>query len=93
MKASTRTNLKAWAIAWLKTRTAPEYPTQYQQKAIAIHALLSDGEWHNAKEICKAIGLCDRTTRNLVGALKEPFGLASHTRRGYQMATEGSIIS
>ena len=85
MKASTRVNLKAWAIAWLKTRIAPEYPTQYQQKAIAIHHLLSDGEWHNAKEIGSAIGLCDRTARNLVGVLKEPFAIASHTRQGYMM--------
>jgi len=85
MKASTRNNLKVWAIAWLKTRVAPEYPTQYQQKAITIHDLLSDGEWHNAKEIGSAIGLCDRSTRNLVGVLKKPFAIASHTRQGYMM--------
>ena len=90
MKASTRNNLKVWAIAWLKTRIAPEYPTQYQQKAIAIHHLLSDGEWHNAKEIGNAIGLCDRSTRNLVGVLKEPFSFASNTSKGYMMVTKDS---
>jgi len=85
MKASTRNNLKAWAIAWETTRIAPDFPSQYQQKAIAVHKLLSDGEWHNAKDIGKVIGLSTGTTLDLVGALKEPFGLASHTRKGYMM--------
>jgi len=85
MKASTLANVKAWAIAWETTRIAPDFPSQYQQKAIAIHKLLSDGEWHNAKDISKVIGLSTGTTLDLVGALKESFGLASHTRRGYMM--------
>jgi len=85
MNASTRNNLKVWAIAWETTRAAPDYPSQYQQKAIAIHKLLSDGQWHNAKDIAKMIGLSTRTTLDLVQALKEPFGLASHTRLGYMM--------
>ena len=85
MNASTRNSLKAWAIVWESTRAAPDYPSQYQQKAIAIHKLLSDGEWHNAKEIGSDIGLCDRSTRNLVGVLKKPFAIASHTRQGYMM--------
>ena len=85
MKATTRANLKAWAIAWFKTRIAPDYPTQYHQKAIAIHHLLSDGEWHNAREIGSAIGLSPRTTRNLLGSLKEPFGLVSHRAKGYKI--------
>jgi hypothetical protein len=85
MNASTRNNLKVWAIAWETTRAAPDYPSQYQQKAIAIHKLLSDGNWHNAKDIAKVVGLSTGTTLDLVQALKEPFGLASHTRRGYMM--------
>ena len=92
MKASTRNNLKVWAIAWESTRAAPDFPSQYQQKAIAIHKLLSDGNWHNAKDISKVIGLSAGTTIDLVGALKEPFGLASQTRRGYMMVTKDSII-
>ena len=85
MKASTRANLKAWAIAWISTRAAPAYLTQYQQKAIAIHNLLSDGEWRNARDIGSAIGLKTCTTRNLLGSLKEPFGLVSHRAKGYKL--------
>jgi hypothetical protein len=85
MNGSTRANLRSWAIAWISTRAAPDFPSRYQQKAIAVHHLLSDGDWHNAKQIGTAIGLCDRSTRNLMGLLKEPFGLASDPRRGYMM--------
>ena len=85
MKASTRNNLKAWAIEWAITHADPKYPTQYQQKAIAIHNLLLDGEWRNASNIGSSIGLSDRTTRNLMGVLKEPFGLASNSSKGYRM--------
>ena len=85
MKTSTRNNLKAWAIEWAITHAAPKYPTQYQQKAIAIHNLLLDGEWRNASDIGRSIGLSDQTTRNLMGVLKEPFGLASNSSKGYRM--------
>jgi len=32
MKASTRNNLKAWAIEWESTRAAPDFPSQYHQR-------------------------------------------------------------
>ena len=85
MKTSTRNNLKAWAIEWAITHAAPKYPTQYQQKAIAIHNLLLDGEWRNASNIGSLIGLSDRTTRNLMGVLKEPFGIVSNSSKGYML--------
>ena len=85
MKATTRNNLKTWAIEWAITHVTPEYPTQYQQKAIAIHNLLLDGAWHNAIDIGSSIGLSDRTTRNLMGVLKEPFGIASNSSKGYML--------
>jgi len=85
MKTSTRNNLKTWAIEWAITHAAPKYPTQYQQKAIAIHNLLLDGEWRNASNIGSLIGLSDRTTRNLMGVLKEPFGIVSDSSKGYML--------
>jgi len=85
MKASTRNNLNAWAIEWAKTRVDPEFPTRYQQKSIVIYSLLLDGAWHNAIDIGSLIGLSDRTTRNLMGVLKKPFGIASNSSKGYML--------
>jgi len=85
MKASTRNNLNAWAIEWAITRADPEFPTLYQQKSIVIYSLLLDGAWHNAIDIGSSIGLSDRTTRNLMGVLKKPFGIASNSSTGYRL--------
>jgi len=76
----------------MATGIAPEYPTVYQGKAIAIYRYLSDGDWHHAKEIAAVVGLGAGTTRNLMGALREPFGLSVNTRKGYRLEpTDGAI--
>jgi len=86
VNTTTRDNLSKWAVEWMATGIAPEYPTVYQGKAIAIYRYLADGEWHHAKEIALVIALGDGTTRNLMGALRKPFGLSVNTRKGYRLA-------
>ena len=52
--------------------------SRYEQQAIAIYALLSDGEWRTAQEIMVALGLCSkRHVQNIMQALRSPLGIAS----------------
>ena len=85
MKHSTITNLKSWAYEWIATNKASDYLSRYQQKAIAIRVILSDGEWHNASAIAKEIKLSSKSTNDLLRVLKEPFGLVSHRAKGYKI--------
>jgi len=85
MNHSTITNLKSWAYGWIATGKAQDYLSRYQQKAIAIHNLLLDGEWRNASAIATEIKLSQKATSDLLRALKEPFGIESHKVKGYRM--------
>ena len=57
--------------------------TRPEQQAIAIHTLLSDGEWHTAKAIASRIGVkSTRHVNNIMQALKVPMAIASG-QQGY----------
>jgi len=85
MNHSTITNLKSWAYEWIATNKAQDFPSRYQQKAIAIRVILCDGEWRNASAIATEIELSRKATSDLLRALKEPFGIESHKVKGYRM--------
>ena len=93
MKHSTITNLKSWAIEWISTSKAQDYLSRYQQKAIAIHLLLCDGEWRNASSIAKEIELSQKAASDLLRVLKEPFGIESHKVKGYRLSNRQNQIT
>jgi len=85
MNDSTIINLQSWAYEWIATDKAQDFPSRYQQKSIAIHSILCDGEWRNASAIAKKIKLSRKATSDLLRVLKEPFGIESHKVKGYRM--------
>lgn len=66
--------------------------SRYEQQAIAIHALLSDGEWHTAHQIMSALGLCSkRHVQNIMQSLKQPLGIASG-QQGYCIPQKHTVL-
>ena len=66
--------------------------TKPEQQAIAIHSLLSDGEWHTAKEIASHIGVkSTRHVNNIMQALKVPLAIASG-QQGYTIPSNNTIL-
>ena len=63
-----------------------------EQQAIAIHSLLSDGEWHTAAEITEHIGgNSKRHVQNMMQALREPFKIASG-QQGYCIPQKHTVL-
>lgn len=63
-----------------------------EQQAIAIHALLNDGEWHTASEIAAHIGVSShRHVQNMMQALKEPLLIASG-QQGYCIPNKNTVL-
>ena len=75
---------KVFAAKYVKDFTAPDrILTRPEQQAIAIHKLLSDGEWHTAKAIASHISVkSTRHVNNIMQALKVPMAIASG-QQGY----------
>lgn len=66
--------------------------TRAEQQAIAIHALLNDGEWHTASEIAAHIGISShRHVQNIMQALKAGFAIASG-QQGYCIPQKHTIL-
>ena len=66
--------------------------TRPEQQAIAIHTLLSDGEWHTAKAIASHIGVkSTRHVNNIMQALKVPLAIASG-QQGYTISSNNTIL-
>lgn len=66
--------------------------TKPEQQAIAIHTLLSDGEWHTAAEVAEHIGgNSKRHIQNIMQALKASFAIASG-QQGYTIPNKSTIL-
>lgn len=90
---SAYTPYKIFAAEYVKTFTAPvRILTRPEQQAIAIHKLLSDGEWHTAKAIAQHIGVkSHRHVNNIMQALKAPMAIASG-QQGYCIPQKHTIL-
>lgn len=65
--------------------TPQRFLSRAEQQAIAIHALLSDGEWHTAQQIGDALGFCSkRHVQNIMQAMRSPLGIISG-QHGYRL--------
>jgi hypothetical protein len=63
-----------------------------EQQVIAIHELLSDGEWHTAKAISQYIGVkSTRHVNNMMQVLKKPLLIASG-QNGYCIPQKHTIL-
>jgi hypothetical protein len=62
--------------------TPKRYLSKSEQQTIAIHLLLSDGQWHTAQEISVLTQVSKRTVHNIMRALIKPLGIASG-QQGY----------
>lgn len=67
------------------------YLNKSEQHAIAIHSLLSDGEWHTAEEISQMFSLKKTTVRHIMQALANPFKIASG-QQGYSIPQPHTIL-
>ena len=72
--------------------TPQRFLSRAEQQTIAIHALLSDGEWHTAQQIMSALGLCSkRHVQNIMQALRSPLGIASG-QQGYCIPQAHTVL-
>lgn len=73
--------------------TAPKrILTKPEQQAIAIHALLSDGNWHTAADVTAHIGIkSKRHIQNIMQALRVPFEIASG-QQGYTIPNKNTVL-
>ncbi len=67
------------------------YLNKSEQHTIAIYSLLSDGEWHTAKEISQMLSLKKATVRHIMQALANPFQIASG-QQGYSIPQPHTIL-
>ena len=62
------------------------------QQTIAIHSLLSDGEWHTATKIMAHVNLCSkRHVQNVMRSLITPLAIASG-QQGYCIPNKHTIL-
>ena len=63
-----------------------------EQQAIAIHALLSDGEWHTAADVMAHFNLkSKRHIQNIMQSLANPLAIASG-QHGYCIPNKHTIL-
>ena len=72
--------------------TPQRFLSRAEQQTIAIHALLSDGEWHTAQQIMTALSLCSkRHVQNIMQSLRSPLGIASG-QQGYCIPQAHTVL-
>jgi hypothetical protein len=83
MTPATRANFIKWAIAYKAKsfqRSPDEILTQSQQLAIAIYSEIpADGSFIKASAIAKNLKRESRQVNEILGLIKEPWGLKSST--------------
>jgi hypothetical protein len=83
MTPATRTNFIEWAIAYKAKnfqRSPDEILTQSQQLAIAIYnEIPADGKFIKASAIAKNLKRKSRQVNEILGLIKDPWGLKSST--------------
>jgi hypothetical protein len=63
-----------------------------EQQVIVIYELLSDGEWHTAKNIAEHIGVkSTRHANNMMQSLKKPLLIASG-QQGYCIPQKHTVL-
>ena len=94
MQPSTAQNLRAIAPQILSGQVTGNEPfaSPAIKSAIAVLAILNDGEWHTSKELAEQTGLSRNYVSAILTACKDEWGLASHRRNGWMMVKNDSAI-
>lgn len=62
------------------------------QKAIAVHQILDDGEWHTATDIASQLDIGIEYARKILNACRDPWDLATHRSKGFMLIKSDSAI-
>jgi biotin operon repressor len=94
MQESTAQSLRAVAPAILEGTIKGNEPftPKVVQRAIAILAVLSDGEWHTTVELSEKLGIGRKYAADILRTVQDDWGLASHRRNGWLLVQKDSVI-